>query len=44
MQKETKTMQNFKYSSNSILAEYTQLALFRDERRRQKTLLKILIY
>ncbi len=24
------TMQHFKYSSNSVLAEYTQLALFRD--------------
>ena len=37
-------MQNFKYSSNSILAEYIQLALFRDEKRRQKTLLKYFIY
>ncbi len=32
------TMQHFKYSSNSVLAEYTQLALFRDEKGRQKKL------
>ncbi len=37
------TMQHFTYSSNSVLAEYTQLALFRDEKRRQKNTHKILI-
>ncbi len=37
------TMQHFKYSSKSVLAEYTQLALFRDEKGRQKTHLKYFI-
>ncbi len=38
------TMQHFKYSSNSVLAEYTQLALFRDEKGRQKKKPKILYF